>query len=158
MRVLFLLTLVSGAAMAADDAALLRCRAIADTGARVACYDAIPVGAAQPAKAAVAAVPAAPALTAEQRFGLADVKKKEVEKAPEDPKFIESTIPGVFGGWSGNQRIKLANGQVWRIIDGSAATLPDRVNTKVRIVRNYFGTMFMEIEGTNQSPKVKRDQ
>jgi hypothetical protein len=152
--------------MAADDAALLRCRAIADTGARVACYDAIPVSAAQPARAAAssaapaaaAAAPAAPALTPEQRFGLADVKKKEVEKAPEDPKFIESTIPGVFGGWSGNQRIKLANGQVWRIIDGSAASLPDRDNTKVRIVRNYFGTMFMEIEGTNQSPKVKRDQ
>jgi hypothetical protein len=42
MRSLFLLLLVSGAALA-DDAALARCRGFADAAARLACYDAIPL-------------------------------------------------------------------------------------------------------------------
>jgi hypothetical protein len=29
-------------------------------------------------------------------------------------------------------------------------------NPKVRIVRNFFGTTFLEVEGTNNSPKVRR--
>jgi hypothetical protein len=35
--------LLSSAALAADDAALLRCRAIADAAARLACYDTLPL-------------------------------------------------------------------------------------------------------------------
>jgi hypothetical protein len=29
-------------------------------------------------------------------------------------------------------------------------------NPKVRVTRNVFGTLFLEIEGTNNSPKVRR--
>ena len=38
------LLLLSGAALA-DDAAITKCRALGDGAARLACYDAIPVGA-----------------------------------------------------------------------------------------------------------------
>ena len=145
---------VSGAALA-DDAAILKCRALGETQARLACYDRIPVGA-QPAAALAAtatAAPAAaaPAATAEQRFGLEQVKRKEAE-----PQSIESTIEGNFDGWEPGAQIRLANGQVWRVVDGSSAVLSPMKNPKVKVTRNMLGTLFLEIEGTNNSPKVRR--
>jgi hypothetical protein len=140
---------VSGAALA-DDAAILKCRALGETQARLACYDRIPVGT-QPAAASTAAVAAAPAATAEQRFGLEQVKRKEAE-----PQSIESTIEGNFDGWEPGAQIRLANGQVWRVVDGSSAVLSPMKNPKVKVTRNMLGTLFLEIEGTNHSPKVRR--
>ncbi|MGZ5199147.1 MAG: hypothetical protein ACXWC4_05190 [Telluria sp.] len=134
-----LLLAVSSAALA-DDAALQQCRALADAGQRLACYDAI-----VPAPAA--------AKNAGQDFGMEQMKKQE-----ETPKAIESTIVGSFDGWGPNSRIKLANGQVWRIIDGSEAVLAPMQNPKVRIERNFIGTIFMKVEGTNNSAKVRRVQ
>lgn len=140
---------VSGAALA-DDAAILKCRALGETQARLACYDRIPVGA-QPAAASAAPIAAVPAATAEQRFGLEQVKRKEVE-----PQSIESTIEGNFDGWEPGAQIRLANGQVWRVVDGSSAVLSPMKNPKVKVTRNMLGTLFLEIEGTNNSPKVRR--
>jgi hypothetical protein len=145
---------VSGAALA-DDAAILKCRALGETQARLACYDRIPVGA-QPAAAlattaTTAPAAAAPAATAEQRFGLEQVKRKEAE-----PQSIESTIEGDFSGWEAGAQIRLANGQVWRVVDGSSAVLSPMKNPKVKVTRNILGTLFLEIEGTNNSPKVRR--
>lgn len=156
---LFLL-FAAGAALA-DDAAVLKCRALPDGGARLACYDAIPAGApaAAPAVAATAAAPApaaAPAVaTPEQRFGLEQVKPA-AKPAAEEPKSIDSTIQGRFSGWGPSTLFTLANGQVWRVVDGSSAELPASTNQPVRIVRNFFGTMFLEVAGSNQSAKVRR--
>jgi hypothetical protein len=155
---LLLLSLLaaSGAALA-DDAAILKCRTLGDTQARLACYDTIPVGVRPPAAvpggapAAAAAVATAPAASPEQRFGLEQVKRKE-----EEPRSIESTIEGEFAGWEPGAQIRLANGQVWRVIDGSSAVLSPVKNPKVKLARNMFGTLFLEIEGTNNSPKVRR--
>lgn len=154
-KALYLLPLVSGAAFA-DDAALQKCRALADAASRLSCYDAIPIGQAAPATAAsVAAAPvAAPARTPEQNFGMEAVKKQ----ADEQPKSIESSIAGTFDGWRPGSQIKLANGQVWKVVDGSEAVLAPLQNPKVKVSRNFFGTIFLEIEGTNQSPKVRRVQ
>jgi hypothetical protein len=151
MKVLLALPLLlatSGAALANDKAAadvtipgdaVLHCRALGDTSARLACYDAIPV--------ARAAAPAP-----EQNFGLQPPRKAE----PETPAFIESTITGSFEGWGPGTQFTLANGQVWRVADGSDAVLPPMRDPKVRIVRNFFGTTFLEIPGTNSSPSVRR--
>jgi hypothetical protein len=139
---------VSGAALA-DDAAILTCRALAESQARLACYDRIPVGV-QPAAVAAASA-AAPAATAEQRFGLKQVKRKEAE-----PQSIESTIEGDFSGWDPGAQIRLANGQVWRVEDGSSAVLSPMKNPKVKVTRSMFGTLFLEIEGTTNSPIVRR--
>jgi hypothetical protein len=145
-----LLFAVSGAALAADTA-IEKCRALADAGQRLACYDAIPLGRAMPAPAGA---PVAAAKAAEQGFGLEQVKKIEDEA----PRSIESTIVGNFDGWGPNARIRLANGQVWRVIDGSEAVLAPVQNPKVRIERNFIGTMFLKVEGTNNSAKVRRVQ
>ncbi|MGI4843168.1 MAG: hypothetical protein ACRYF7_07610 [Janthinobacterium lividum] len=142
------LLLLSGAALA-DDAAILHCRTLADTGARLACYDAIQVG----ARPQVAAAAAAPARSKEENFGIEAKKQRESE-----PQSISSTIAGDFQGWGPSSQIRLANGQVWRIVDGSEAVLAPMRNPKVRIERNVFGTLFLKVEGTNSSAKVRRVQ
>lgn len=130
---LILLLFVSSAALA-DDSAVLKCRSLAEAAGRLACYDAMPLGAGAAG------------------FGSESIKKKQDEL----PAAMESTIAGEFEGWGPNSRIKLANGQVWRIIDDSSAVLPRRSDTRVRIARNVFGTMFLSVEGSNQSAKVRR--
>jgi hypothetical protein len=150
----------SGAALADDaamaDHAILACRAHSDAKLRLACYDTIPVSA-RPAATVAGTAPApvvaaaAPAASAEQRFGLEQVKQKE-----EAPRSIESSIEGDFAGWDPGAQIRLANGQVWRVVDGSSAVLTPMKNPKVRVTRNMLGTLFLEIEGTNNSPKVRR--
>ncbi|MCA1246459.1 hypothetical protein [Massilia sp. MS-15] len=153
------LLLVCGAALA-DDQAILACRALPDGGARLACYDAIQVAARPGGTAArsAAAAPApamapAPAASHEASFGLEAAKRRERE-----PDAIASTIPGEFQGWGPGAQIRLANGQVWRVIDGSEAVLPRMRDPKVRIERNLFGTLFLKVEGTNNSAKVRRVQ
>lgn len=136
------LALLAGTAQA-DDASLLRCRALADARARLECYDAI----------AVAATPAAEAQPREgvARFGL-PAKAAELE-----PESIESTVLGDFDGWRPNERIRLANGQVWQITDDSRGAVSTKA-AKVTVRRGALGAYFLDIEGVNRSPKVRRVQ
>lgn len=138
MKKFLFLLLVSGSAMA-DDALVLKCRALPDNGQRLACYDAIALGA--PARAA------ATRQEQEKSFGLVE-KKAEVDA-------IESTIPGSFDGWGPNQLITLRNGQVWRVIDDSTGVVYG-TDLKVKIERSGLGATFMLISGTTRAPKVKR--
>lgn len=160
MKALLVLLAVSGSALA-HDADLLRCRAIPDIASRVACYDAIPLAAAPVAPAAAAAAAAtaakpapavapAPAAT----FGLTATQMRKAE----EPNFIESTLLGRIDGWSASTQFRLANGQIWRVSDDSSGAINEVDNPKVKITRNAFGTMFLEIEGTSQAPRVRRVQ
>jgi hypothetical protein len=163
MKALLVLLAVAGPAMA-DDAALLRCRAIPDVAGRVACYDAIPLGAtpatpatsaAPAATASVAAKPApAAAQAAAANFGLTATQMRK----PDEPNALESTLLGRIDGWSPGTQFRLANGQVWRVADDSSGSVAEIENPKIRITRNALGTMFLEIEGTNQAPRVRRVQ
>lgn len=162
---LLLLTVSASGAALADDAAILRCRAIADLPARVACYDAMPLSGAAAqaaptapvtagASAAVAAARAATAANPARDFGLSAEKRRPAD----EPNEIESSIVGKFDGWGSKSRFRLANGQLWRVVDDSEATLWERDNPKVKIVRNTIGTMFMEVEGSKQAPRVRREE
>ncbi len=158
---LFLLLFMSGAALA-DDAALLRCRGIADASARLACYDALVLPSREgrageasqgkvPVQAGSRALPQSLPQQATEQFGMEEKASKGTVEA------IESHIPGPFEGWKPKTRIVLANGQVWQISDGSArAHYID--NPKVTIRRGALGAFYLEIEGTNSSPRVKRLQ
>lgn len=149
MKALLALMAVSGSALA-NDAAIVQCRGQADGAARLACYDAIKVGAAPAAAPAVAAQPARKEL--EQSFGM------EAFKPAPKLEEIESHIEGRFDGWRPNQQIRLANGQVWRVVDDSEGITPLLTNPKVKVVRGTLGSMYLEIDGTNRSPKVRRIQ
>jgi len=175
-----MVALAAPAAHAVDDAAFARCRSIADTAARLACYDGLPVAPAaamqsapsRPAAAAPApsnaapapaartpsaaapapaAAPPAPASAAEN-FGI-----EEKIAASGLPPTMESYIPGHFEGWGAGSRIKLANGQVWQVVDGTSAFF-NRENPKVLVRRGMMGGFFLEIENSNRSPRVKRVQ
>jgi hypothetical protein len=141
MRTAALLLAAALPAHAATDADLLRCRAIGDAGARLACYDAL---AATPAAAAPAPAPAP-----KVEFGF------EARAWEQGPQAVESRIPGLFEGWEPNARIRLENGQVWQVTDGSRGVAGLR-DPKVKVTRGSFGTFFLEIEGKNQAPRVRR--
>jgi len=132
---------------AAQDSALQRCRALTEATARLACYDAIPL----PAVGTAVAPAPAPRQTPQQ-FGL---EAQQAAKTQLDA--IETTIAGRFYGWGPGDRIELANGQVWQISDDSRGVL-DALNPKVRVRRGALGAFFLEFEGSNRSPKVRRVQ
>ena len=163
MKIFLPLLLVSGVAIA-DSAGLVRCRGIADGPLRLACYDALTVPATGTAAGSTAnsagQVASQPASAAQSpsgqqkpdQFGL---EAKVANNGQLDA--IESHIPGSFEGWSAKKNIKLANGQVWQIADDSSrAHYID--NPKVRIRRGALGSFYIEIQGTNASPRVRRVQ
>jgi hypothetical protein len=154
---------LSAGAAFADDAAILKCRSLTDTARRLACYDAIPVGAASTsAPAALAAAPAAaaapapapaPAVAPEQNFGLRPAVKKPKDA---EPSSIRSTVVGRFDGWAPGTIITLANGQVWKVTDDTDAVLPIMQNPQVEITRGLIGAYFLQVEGHRNSARVAR--
>jgi hypothetical protein len=169
MKALFLGLLVVAGSACADDAAILRCRALTEGSGRLACYDAIPVDAMS--ASAVSAVPAAmsPAAASAPAVAVAPTRQQqeqaqvqnfgmEAKAAPVAPiNSIESNIVGDFSGWGPGTMIKLANGQVWRVVDDTEAYLSLH-DPKVAVTRGALGAMFMEIEGSRRAPKVSRAQ
>jgi hypothetical protein len=147
MRAFVLLLLAAATPAFADDAGILRCRAIKDSAARLACYDSLQVPSTPPA--AAPAAKAAPTKSPEQ-FGF-----EERTAAATQLDAIESTIPGRFDGWGPNDVIRFANGQAWQVVDDSKGALW-KENPKVRVRRGLLGAFYLEIEGTNRSPRVKR--
>jgi hypothetical protein len=160
---LFACAALSAGAAFADDAAILKCRALPATASRLACYDAIPVGAvpavaaaapAAPALATAAPAPAAaPAATPEQNFGLRPVVKKQKDT---EPASIRSSVVGRFDGWVPGAIFTLANGQTWKVTDDTDAVLPVMQNPKVEITRGLIGAYFLQVDGYTNSARVAR--
>lgn len=148
MKPLLLVLLLASTPVFANDDAVMTCRNLKDSALRLACYDniAIPVKTAASAPAPAAPPSAAAIKAAEQSFGQ---QQKAVVSA------IESTIPGKFEGWEPNQQFTLANGQVWKIVDGSSAYFVGN-DLKVRIEKGTFSAHFMKVEGSSQYPSVRR--
>jgi len=150
----------------ADDAGLRRCRAITQSAARLACYDALPLGTALPPGAAARPAPGLPPAppaaartpppakaAASERFGL----EYKAAKPADDLETIATHIPGHFEGWRPNMHIRLANGQVWQVIDDSTRFM-SLENPKVVVRRGMLGAFFLDIENDNRSPRVRRIQ
>jgi hypothetical protein len=135
----------------ADDGGFLRCRGLTDATARLACYDALPLPsiAAKSSSSQAETAPVAPQTPAQ--FGL----ESKTYRAGLDS--IESRIVGRFEGWNAGSRIKLENGQVWQVSDDSSRYL-DLNNPRIVVRRGALGAFYLEIDGTNHSPKVKRLQ
>lgn len=142
MKIVLPMLLISTSVLA-NDAGLLKCRGVSDSAARLACYDALPMTETKSSQAL-------PQQSTEQ-FGL------EQRATTNELDSITSHIPGSFDGWGPRSRISLANGQVWQIADDSRRIL-DFQNPKVLVRRGALGSFYLEIEGTNSSPRVKRVQ
>lgn len=133
-----------------------KCRSVSEPTARLACYDAIPYAAPQPARPASAppavtraAEPSGAPASAIDRFGL--VGRHPVDELPS----IASSVNADFFGWGPNERIRLDNGQVWQVIDGSSGSVGP-ANRKVTVRRGALGSFFLDFEGLNSSPRVRR--
>ena len=126
---------------------------MAPASARLACYDALPlaaVGSPRLAPNPVALPTAVPATSSAQSvasFGLETPGEKLQE--------IRSHIPGLFDGWRAGDRIRLANGQVWRVVDDSRADYNLR-DPQVTVRRGALGSYLLDIEGAKQLPRVRR--
>ncbi len=117
---------------------LRSCRAIADAGARLSCYDKLDDK-----------LPAAP-----QATGAFAVISGLVSPAEAD--VLRSHIVGAFEGWSAGATITLANGQIWRVVDGSSAWFKPMTNPKVTVSTGVFGALYLQIEGQNHLVRVRR--
>jgi len=149
----FGLLLTAGTAQA-DGAAILRCRQIADPAQRLVCYEAIVVPVPVPVAGAVAQVPVpAPAQPQPPNVGSFGLEVKSALVGL--PSTMDSSIPGPFFGWGPNDTITLANGQVWQISDDSRGAMAS-TDPKVTVRRGALGAFYLEIAGTNRSPKVRR--
>lgn len=135
-------------AVAADDAAMQRCRDTRDPAARLACYDAVPLPTAPVASAPGPAASPLPAAS----FGL---ESRPSPNATPTAVSIESAIEGRFDGWLPHGQLRLTNGQVWEISDGSQSAYGLN-SPKVKITRGVSGSFFMAIEGVAQTPRVRR--
>ena len=145
MKNALILLLFASSAALADDAAVLKCRALSDAASRLSSYDAMPV----------ARAPApAPAVASEQNFGL---KPAVQPKAASQPDVVRSTVVGEIGGWSPGTRITLANGQVWRVVDGDAV-LPMMRNPQAEVARGMMGAYFLQVAGHTSAARVARVQ
>lgn len=130
----FFALMVMSTAAFADEAGMLRCRGLTDPTARLACYDAL-VPIAKPA----------------EQFG----RETTVAAASHVLQSIQSHIPGVFEGWQPNTRIRLANGQLWQVVDGTSGSYR-LVDAKVSVTRGALGSFFLELDAEKRSLRVRR--
>ena len=152
---------------AVANEAMLKCRALPDASKRLACYDAIDVrvsvapatSVVKLSASATASHAAAPVATAVAPAVVPSPPAAEFGLAPKQTAVgvdkIESTIKGRLDSWQQGSRIRLANGQLWQVTDDSRG-ICDCVDRKVVVTRGAFGTYFLEIEGKNNAPRVKR--
>lgn len=154
-----------------SSAALQRCRQLVDMKTRLICYDGISIPGAhtKPDGPAATMLPGFTAPLTEIPGRVEDFASRLATQARVEADFgrplqrvplleisaLESGIPGAFEGWRPKTRIRLANGQLWQISDGSEGTYSLR-DSKVRIIRGTFGSFFMQIEGIEQAPRVRR--
>jgi hypothetical protein len=146
---------------------LLGCQALADAGSRLACYDRelarvapllrAPAGGGAAAAAGTApasgsgaqASVSAQAASAEADFGRVRPRDDQVLKQ------ISTTLPEGFSGWRAGDRIRLGNGQIWRIADDSNGVVFPK-SRRVVIRQGALGAFYLEFDGDNRSPRVRR--
>ncbi|HUR42160.1 MAG TPA: hypothetical protein VM240_13425 [Verrucomicrobiae bacterium] len=128
----------------AAGANIQQCAAVDDPTARLACYDALAGRPAAPAAALPAPAPSP------NDFG------KPVPRADEVAS-IESRIVGTLRQWQRGTRVKLDNGQVWKVTgdeSGYYPSVPD--NPEVVITKGFFGGYWLELKAVGRKIKVQR--
>lgn len=155
---LMLALLAASPVLGATEASLSGCRAVPEAGARLACYDALPLPTVAPSAtaglaSAAARDPARPATAATTTAQA--VASFGLEAAGEKLQEVRSHISGHFDGWRAGDRIRLANGQVWRVVNDSRADYSLR-DPQVTVRRGALGSYLLDIEGAKQLPRVRR--
>ena len=141
---------------------LTACRTVADSAARLTCYD-----------------DAAAALDAAEREGevvvidRAQVRESRralfgfdlpglpalgrVERAEDSLSSVETTLTRATRGGDGKWVFRLADGSVWRQNDSESVFFTNREGTEVRVRRASMGSFMMTL-GNSRAVRVRRDQ
>jgi len=96
----------------------------------------------------------------EHKVVVTQVKRKLPEDtfgkaADGDLESIQSRMIGEFKGWEKGMKLKLENGQVWKVTSRKAG-YKKMTNPMIIISRGFFGSFNAKVEGLNASAKVKR--
>ncbi len=150
---------------------LMGCRDINDDSDRLACFDNL-VGAmgtqavAQaPASAQAPVEPAAPVvvLTAEERFGVDDLRKSDEVKKREKKTQLQSlsdSVVDIARNGRGKYVVILENGQIWRQLNADSGRLripkSGAEGMTVEIKRRSLGAHSLYLAGENRGIKVER--
>jgi hypothetical protein len=135
---------------------LLTCRGMADTTARLACYD-------------KAAASVAEAIATKELVMIDKAKANEVKRslfgysAPDfagllgggDVKQIEGVVTAAYNNSDGGWTVKLADGSTWTQNDDAPIALPPRKGDKVTIKRGTLNSYFLRI-GSQPGVKAHR--
>ena len=159
MKWLFAFALVMSfvpAATAQDDPldALVDCLQELESGARLACYDAIVVDLQDAAEAesvpAASADPAAadPEPPQEAASAAADIDAQPARRAR--PGHIVMGVRSIAMTSDGKARITLENGQIWQQTDSIYIPIATRKNAEeAEVRRTRFGSTLMKLDGGN---------
>ena len=124
------------AAAQVDESTLRECRRIADTAARVACYDAIPLG-------------------EERGFGSNQLPRAAPERAAE-PAQLTATVASAAEREPGVYLLTLEDGSKWQFIDAAPRFYaPPRRGAKVEISATAMGSYLLRF-GDQRALRVRR--
>jgi len=167
IRVLASISIFLAGAAHADStgdasAEIAKCTGIADSAARLKCFDAAAPG-------AVGAFPAQPAAEAPSRDGFgfsppqAATKVEDFGKPPPPPEIIQITAAVIKLARTARGRsiFILDNGQVWRQLDGDDADVQDprpgkTMKVTIKMGLSLLGNYNLTIEGRNGLIRVHR--
>jgi hypothetical protein len=150
--------LATGLAHGASDAALRACRTISADAARLACFDRLVDGTAEPAAAAAsAAAPAPPQPTPEQLFGRDAAESEAIVRQSAGigrAQELSLTVTAWRAGAHDKAEVTFSNGQVWQQLDSPLARL--KPGDQVVIRRAAFGSYLMTRPGGGRSIRMRR--
>jgi hypothetical protein len=145
---------------AAAFQAVLDCRAMTDTAARLACYDTASarLGEAE-AKGDIVVIDRAQASKAHREtFGLPIPSLGFIARAlrPDEVDRVDGVVQTARADLNGNWTLVLQDGAVWRQISGQLIR-PPKGGAKVSVRRGALGSYLMNVDG-QPAIKVHRDQ
>ena len=144
---------------AQSEADVLRCLDVADSTARLTCFDQN-AQALRAARASGKAAPAAPAVPVAATQDDAPRPENFGKTGRRAPEVMSSQIVGDFSEWQRNTSVKLSNGQVWQVTEESPGNSGRPLkDPKVTIKSGFLGaTYYMSVEGLAFQIKVRRVQ
>lgn len=83
-------------------------------------------------------------------------EERGLRPAAESREPIESTIPGAFTGFAHGREYTLANGQVWKQIDGASIAGARGQDIAVSVRPGFMGAWWLRVDGYNTQAKVER--
>ncbi|MCP3674350.1 MAG: hypothetical protein GY829_07750 [Gammaproteobacteria bacterium] len=163
------LTFVSASEPLAED--LSKCATITRDLQRLACYDRLASGKSPSGQVVLMDKKTARAVTHQKTtavnaeptntFGLKNSAAPPssssfgLKEATDSSEVLHSLISGEFTGWKKGDKIKLANGQVWKIV-GSKTLYHKASNPNISISRGMFNSFRISVDGLNRSTRVVR--